>query len=265
MFHGSDVLTRPAIMLRRSVADASYVLRRKKLQREGALFLTASSFLRRELLRQGYPPERTVVHYLGVDRSTFFPVAAPCVQDFRILFVGRLVPNKGVQHLLHALDQVKADLPGVSLTVVGDGPERSSLVMLAQQLRLAVNFTGHLTPAAVAKQMRTSQLLVAPSLQIATGASEGLNLSVVEAQACGLPVVAYRTGGLAEAISEEQTGLLVPPGEVRLLAASIVELLMNSDRRSAMSSAAAHRAARMFDARRAAEQLMAMIVQVPLC
>ncbi|HWP85726.1 MAG TPA: glycosyltransferase, partial [Terriglobia bacterium] len=148
-----------------------------------------------------------------------------------LLWVGRLQPWKGVDTALRAL----AEIPGAVLAIAGDGEERRALERLAAELGLAarVRFLGPLPRAELPRLYAAADLLLATSF-----ASETFGIGLVEAQACGLPVVASRFGGFPEVVDEGRTGLLVPPRDPQALAAAVRELLEDPARRRAMAAAA---------------------------
>ena len=143
----------------------------------------------------------------------------------RILFIGRLAAVKGVRLLLEAVATLRARHPGLTLTLVGDGPDRSGLEARAQALGLgdAVTFTGYLGEAGVAEVLARSDMLVLPSF------AEGVPVVLMEAMASGLPVVATRVGGVAELVEDGVSGLLVPPGDAGVLAGAMDRLLADPD------------------------------------
>jgi glycosyltransferase involved in cell wall biosynthesis len=132
--------------------------------------------------------------------------------------VAVLRPNKGIGALLRALAS-REELAAMSLLVVGDGPNRARLELLAQRAELAgrVRFLGALSD--VRPVLAAADLFVLPSR------AEALPLSLLEAMSAGLPVVASSVGGIPEVVEHDRTGLLVPPGDERALAAALVELL----------------------------------------
>jgi glycosyltransferase involved in cell wall biosynthesis len=139
----------------------------------------------------------------------------------RLLFLGRLSPEKGLSVLLHALSRLNS-FPW-SLTVAGDGPERCALEELATELALErrVHFLGHRTD--VASLLAASDVLVLPSLR------EGLPLAVLEAASLGIPVVASAVGGVPSVVEEGVTGLLVPPQDPGALVRALAELRADLD------------------------------------
>ena len=246
-FHGFDATLSTAAMLC-SPAWANYPLHRAGLAREGALFLCVSSFIRDQVLAQGFAPARTHVHYTGVDCDATRP-RDPGEETDTILHVARLVEMKGTATLLHAFAGLAPRHPGVSLVVVGDGPLRRSLERLAGALGVAerVRFLGARPHAEVMAWMRRAAMLVLPSVRTATGRVEGLGMVLLEAAATGVPVVGSRVGGIPEGLAEGETGLLAPARDAEALGARMGELLDDPERRRRMGAAARGFVERRFD------------------
>jgi glycosyltransferase involved in cell wall biosynthesis len=130
-----------------------------------------------------------------------------------VLFVGRLIPCKGVSLLLEAIARVRTEIP-VSLTVVGDGPIRSELEDRSKELELdgLVTFLGALPMSEVAEQMRSAHVFCLPSIRESGGAV------LLEAAASGLPIIAVNYGGPAEIVDEEVGHLVSADGPEQLIA-----------------------------------------------
>lgn len=186
--------------------------------------------------RYGFTPE---VVFNGIDTGLFRPVAPDpelrrelgAADAPLLLFVGRLQPWKGVETALRAL----VLLPEARLAVAGDGEDRARLEALAVELGIAgrVRFLGSVERSELPRLYSSADLLVATS-----HASETFGIGLVEAQACGLPVVASRFGGFPEVIDEGSTGLLFPPRDPAALAAAARSLLECPERRAAVAAAA---------------------------
>ena len=242
---GYDVTRSDSALLRSGrLGSIRYALGKKRLQREGALFLAVSDALRRAAIARGFPEERTLTHYNGVDLDRFRPGGAP-PEPGLILHVGRLVEKKGTKVLTEAL----AGLPGARLVVIGDGPLRAAL---ERQAGPAARFLGALPPEEVARWMRRASVLAAPSLTATDGDAEGLPNVVVEAAASGLPVVATTHSGIPEAIEEGKTGFLVPESDAGALARGLAAALGAGPD---MGRAARVLAERKFDRARLSERL----------
>src|SRR5262249_33500233 len=160
-----------------------------RLQRGAAKFLCVSDFVRQKLLARGFPPEKTEVHYIGVD-TAFFQPEATVPRSKLVLFVGRLVENKGCDFLLRAMGAVQVTQPDAELVVIGDGHLQGRLENQAAELHLRnYRFLGMQPPAVVREWLNRARVFCVPSVEIASGASEGFGLVFAEAQSMGVPVV----------------------------------------------------------------------------
>jgi len=233
-----------------------YALGEGRLQRHGALFLAVSDALRRQAIGRGYPAERTITHYNGVD-LTRFP-AGPGGPN-QILFVGRLVEKKGVETLLEAFAIVRRARPEASLVIIGDGPLQSRLQAVAGP---GVQFLGALGQEAVGDWMRRSTLLAAPSVTARDGDAEGLPNVVVEAAASALPVVGSDHSGIPEAIVQGETGFIVPERDAEALAERLEAILSSADLRGRMAFAARRMVQERFDFARQMRRLEEIYDQV---
>ena len=148
------------------------------------------------------------------------------------LFIGRLVEIKGVELLLQALDGVS----GVRLIIAGEGERRQALEKLAAMTRVKVSFLGRVDAAERDRLLGLSDFAVIPSLQLADGRTEGTPVVCLESLATGLPVVASRTGGLAEVIIDGHNGLLFEAGDSGALARAVKRLIDDSNLRERLSA-----------------------------
>ena len=249
-FHGFDATLSTAALLS-SPAWANYPLLRRRLARQGDLFLCASAFIRDRVLAMGFPPERTHTHHIGVDCRAIRPRDTG-EETPVILHVGRLVEVKGARHLLRAFAISAPSHPDTQLVIIGDGPLRRPLQQLARSLGLAhrVDFLGALPHPQVLAWMRRAAILVLPSVRTATGRVEGLGMVALEAAATGLPVVGSRIGGIPEAVLDGRTGYLVPPRDHAALAARLDDLLDDPTLRRRLGEQARAHVERHFDLHR---------------
>jgi glycosyltransferase involved in cell wall biosynthesis len=247
-FHGYDATMADDHARRSFFLHRRYLERRGVLQREGRLFLAVSAFVRGRLVAQGFPPDRTVVHYVGVRLDRFRPHPT-VVREPVVLFVGRLSAEKGCGDLIRAMRRVHEECPDARLVVLGDGPLRGSLERLARATIARSRFLGAVSQSDVVAWMARAQVLCAPSVTLPSQEAEGFGLACAEAEAMELPVVANAVGGLPEVVVDGETGFLVPERAPAMLAARLVELLRDPERRARMGAAGRRRAQRLFDGR----------------
>lgn len=169
----------------------------------------------------GARPDRLDVIRNGVDLDVFRPPCVPREGPPRILFVGRLVPNKGPDLLVRAAPKVLEKHPNAEFVICGDGPMRASLEreVASRNIAHAFRFLGLVHD--VPEIMRGGTVLVRPSTL------EGMPLSVLEAMASGLPVIATRVGGTPELVKHGIHGFLFDPGDVSGLVGHLLVLLGN--------------------------------------
>jgi glycosyltransferase involved in cell wall biosynthesis len=183
---------------------------------------------------------------MGVDTASIrAAVGERDPQRGLLVYVGRLADKKGIDVLVEALVQV----PSARVQVIGDGPDRAALVALAARLGVAdrVRFSGKLPKREVLAALTRAQAVVIPSKVGAGGDMEGTPVVLCEAMAAGVPIVASDLGGLGECVDDGTTGLLVPPGDVDALAATLTKVVSGSVDLDALGRAAAAEAARSLD------------------
>ncbi|MBT8078702.1 MAG: glycosyltransferase [Gammaproteobacteria bacterium] len=151
--------------------------------------------------------------------------------DVVIAAAGQLIARKGHRHLLEALARLVTTRPQLRLIVFGEGPLRAELLQLTSRLQLEqqVTFAGFRDD--LDAMLGNVDLLVHPAL------AEGLGVAVLKAAAAAVPVVAFAAGGVREAVSDGETGLLVPPADVEALAAAMESLIDDPERRARLGAA----------------------------
>ena len=198
----------------------------------GERVIAVSGPVGKHLNRDLWVPLSKVVYVPnGVDSNKFFPATLEQQHALRQRFgvgtsplvgiIARLSDVKGHCYLIQAMNELVHGLPGVKCLIVGEGPLEQELKGQVHELSLeaSVKFvpvSGH--PAEI---LPAFDVFAMPSLQ------EGLGLSVMEAQACGVPVVASRVGGLVEAVKDGVTGILVPPRDHLALADALMKVLVD--------------------------------------
>ena len=171
---------------------------------------------------RGWLPESRVDRiWNGIDIDRF-PYRGPA-SDAVGICVARLSKEKDVATLLRAASFVRQDIPTFRLVIVGDGPERTALEHLARELDITevVEFTG--------ERSDVPELLQTAAFFISSSTTEGISLTLLEAMAVGLPVVATEVGGNPEIVVPGRTGLLVPPSNESALASAIRDLCHRPD------------------------------------
>ena len=221
--HGFDLTVRDEL-LRTGTAGAVYLKRRNYLWQRASRFICISNYIRRKAIEVGYPEEKLITHYIGIDLAAFAPSIRPR-QKGLVVFVGRLVPKKGCAHLIRAMRTVQDTLPDAELVIIGDGPLRSELEKLAQGLAINCKFLGSQPSTVIREWLERATVFSAPSIVAPSGDAEGLGIVFCEAQAVGTPVVSFQSGGIPEAVRHEQTGLLAPEGDEAKLAEYMLRYL----------------------------------------
>ncbi len=193
--------------------------------------MVPSAALREQLIDAGLSAERVVVNYNGVDTSRFRPGDRGVARERLgvpadaavLLYVGNLKRAKGCVDLVDAWVALAPDFPALQLVVVGEGAERASMTERIEVAGLGarVRFTGSQSHAALADWFVAADLLSLPSH------NEGVPNVVLEAMACGLPVVATRVGGIPEVLPDH-AGLLVPPHDPAALQAALRSALRST-------------------------------------
>jgi glycosyltransferase involved in cell wall biosynthesis len=203
--------------------------------------------------RYGVAPRKLCTLWNGIDTARF-AYQGPCPEG-PVVAVARLSPEKDIQTLVRAGALAMTGNPDFRLEVAGDGPCLSDLQCLANELGVAgsVRFLGEVgdIPSLLAR----SSLFVLPSL------TEGISLTLLEAMAVGLPVVATAVGGNREVVSDGETGCLVAPGDAANLAAAMNRLLANPTLGQALGRQGRARVEEHFDVRRMVRQYEALYHQ----
>ena len=164
----------------------------------------------------------------------------------RVGLVGRLAPEKGVDHFLRAVARIADRIPEATFVVAGDGPERGTLDSLLGELGL--RWRAEL----LGPQANMEQLYASLDVLVSASRQEGLPMALLEGMASGLPLVATRVGAVPEVVIDGQTGFLVESGDVESLAEHMERLLRDASLRNTFGAAGQARILDQFSAQRMA-------------
>lgn len=237
--HGWPVLVK---ILRGGILGDIYKLKRRAfgLQRFRTLsrgvdsFVVISEEIDRELSELHVPPEKRVFIPNGVDTDLFAPLPDPKKRQLRAelgfppnsllaIYLGRLTPEKRVDHLLHVWPEVRAACSQAQLLVVGTGEEEGGLRRRGASIG-GVQFTGQVNDTM--RYLQAADLFVLPS------ATEGLSNSMLEALSTGLPVLATSVGGTPDVISHGVNGYLIPADDLAALKNGLITLMADEPLRA---------------------------------
>lgn len=226
----SKVLKKP-IIIKTHGSDinmyARYYLRRKMIAHALAnsnAVIAVSNALKDRLVAIGVPHHKVVTVTNGIDNTLFRPLPQnTCRRDLAlpenikiVLFIGNLVPVKGVRFLIEAFSRLSG-LKDEHLVLLGDGDEKAELVKMAERLHLAdrIQFVGRQPHDVIPLWMNACDVFCLPSI------NEGCPNVILEALACGKPVVATDAGGIPEIITSDKQGIIVPAKNTDALARAL--------------------------------------------
>ncbi len=188
-----------------------------------------------DLVARGLPRERIRTIYCGLDHARFaLADPPPRAEQPLVVCWSRLRRYKSTDVAIRAFAEIRAELPTARMLVMGRGPDEARLRRLTAGLGLQehVAFTGHLPWEDLVRTLHRAHVFLNPSPK------EGWGLTVVEANQCGVPVVASDRPGLRDSVRHDQTGLLVPYGDAHAMAQSALRLLHDPDLWACFSEAA---------------------------
>ncbi|MCA9118174.1 MAG: glycosyltransferase, partial [Planctomycetaceae bacterium] len=216
-FHGNDAYNHAVL--------AEYRDRYVALFQQAAAIVVVSRAMRQQLISLGAPEQKLVWIPCGVN-AVQFSGADPAGAEPHYVAVGRFVEKKAPHLTLLAFAEARRAVPGLRLTMIGDGPLWGACRDLAAQFGVAeaVDFPGAMDHASVCQRMVTARGLVQHSVRASDGDAEGTPVSVTEAQASGLPVIATRHMGIQDVVVDGETGYLVDERDVSAMAERMVQL-----------------------------------------
>lgn len=225
---------------------------------EADCLIAISNYNRDHLLRFGGDPEKIVYHPVGIDCKRFSckRLVGRKRKFVRLASVGRLVKEKGLDFGIRAVDQLRQEYPQLnfSYNIIGEGPLRRDLQRLIDHLGMqsTVRLLGAKSQDEVIAELSESDIVVAPSL------AEALPVSLMEAHAVGLPVVATRVGSVDQIVGDSISGFLVPPGDVDALCHRLAELIADPHKRVEMGRRGRHHIEVHYDIDRLNDRLVSL-------
>jgi len=195
-------------------------------------FVVISESTKSDLVKRGISADRIDVVLCGLDHSAYKVLdGVKRYDEPTIVHFGRVRKYKSIDHVVQSFALIKEKIGGARLIIIGEGPEKKNLVKLADRMRLekSVDFLGSVSTPELVGYLNRCHLFMNPSPK------EGWGLTVLEANACGLPVVASRRPGLMESVKDGRTGFLVEYGDIGGFAERAIELLTDQGKWEAMS------------------------------
>lgn len=197
--------------------------------------VAVSADLANRIIQMGIDPEKTIVLRNAVDIHRFKPVKNIEMRnkynikenEILIVFAGHLEPFKGIFELLDAFYEIRKKNQNVKLVVIGGGQSEKEVKEIVSKYNLNghITFTGKISPDTIQNFYQMADIFTLPSY------TEGLPLVVVEAMACGLPIVASCVGGIPEIVKNNENGFLIPPRNKEKLAQKLDILINNRELR----------------------------------
>jgi len=240
--YGIDITQAPS---RRGIRGLLYRRHLRYAFAHASRIIAISESIYDAALQNGAPKEKLWLNHIGIPVITANHEGAQD-KSVDILFVGRFVDKKGATDLLEAVSLISQQMP-TRVTMVGDGPEETTLRALAERRRLDVCFTGPLPPNEVDELMRRSRVLAAPSRTAENGDSEGLPTVIVEAAMRGMAIVSTWHAGIPEVIQHGVGGLLSNERDPAALAKNLISMLEDDELAMRLGNNARDRALEQFD------------------
>jgi len=201
----------------------------QELIKEGDIFLCVSEATKRDLISLGYPPEKVLTLYLGIDLENLPVKERSSNKAVNIVFVGRLTEKKGILFLIDAFQNIAQKYQEARLIIVGDGELKKKVLKKIKGYRLKekVIFKGALPNKETLEEMTKADIFILPSYKTADGNQEGTPYTLFEAQGIGLPVISTFHSGIPEIVQDGETGFLVKEKDIKGIEEKLSLLIEN--------------------------------------
>jgi glycosyltransferase involved in cell wall biosynthesis len=231
-FHGYDAFEQDVL----STYGEAY----QSLFRRRRPIVVVSESMRRQLVALGAAEDQVFLNPYGVDLELFQPGKT---EEGLVVAVGRFIDKKAPELTVLAFSKVLERVPEARLAMIGDGPLRPAVERVISGLGVEdrVRLLGAQDHAHVVDLMRRAAVFMQHSVVAPSGDREGTPVAILEAGAAAVPVVATRHEGIAEAVIDGETGLLVEEGDVNGMAAAVADLLADPERARQLGRAARSR------------------------
>lgn len=248
---GSQINVRPHVPTHAGLANGL-----QTTFQQAAAVHCVSEAIKQEAFAYGLDPAKAWVIRPAVDPEFFHPAAAEQRADnaFRIVTIGSLVWPKGYEYALLAIRQLVDSGLDVRFEIIGAGPEHSRVLYTVDDLNLKehVHLLGQLPPDDVRRRLQQADVFLLASL------SEGISNAVLEAMACGLPVVTTDCGGMREAVADGVEGFVVPVRDPAAMAEALRKLAADPELRATMGQRARERILGEFTLEQQTQQFLAL-------
>ena len=248
----------------------------EKILDNANIIFTNSKFTSKEFLDYGIPRKKIIEIIPAVDCKIFKPLpkCSDLVEKLKIkekktiLTISRLTERKGHDIVLKALPLVLKSVPDLNYLIVGDGPYKTYLMELCQELKLndVVTFFGFAHDEDLVMYYNLCDVFVMPNREIfnSTDSVEGFGITFIEANACNKPVIGGKSGGAIEAVKDGVTGFLVDSQDEKEVAHKIISLLQNEELAKKMGEEGRRRAERDFSWEKRAYEMIEQLEQKTL-
>ena len=206
----------------------------------GDLFLPISQRWKELLIDMGCPPEKVVVHKMGIDTRKFGFVPRSKENDGKIvaLTVARLVEKKGVEYAVKAFAKTLGTYPNMEYLIAGDGPLKAHISSLVKNMGIEskVKLLGWKNQEEILDLMNKAHIFLCPSVTAKEGDQEGIPVAIMEAMATGMPVLTSNHSGIPELVQHGLSGFIVPERDVDALSDKLSYLVNHPEIWSEMGS-----------------------------
>lgn len=250
--HGGDLYSLNSVWLREV---------KKYVFRHVSHMTVVSEAMKEDVIRMGGERSHITVQSMGVDLIRRFNVDKNVEREVDLIFVGRLVEKKGVPVLLNAVSQVKESFPSIRLRIIGDGPDRISLLHQVNLLGIEgnVEFIGPVPNHEIPIHYQQARIAVVPSTVAADGDQEGLGLVAVEALGCGCATIVSGLPALEDVVEDGKTGLVFQVDNATDLAGKIMRLCEDEQLRRTLGSSGRQYVVEKFDWAHVGENYMEIL------